>query len=171
MRVDGRRRRHTYASVHENEIHLHEGENHLQQWIDAAQNLMAWRSEWNLEECTDFQSNIDHCAQAESCRKGRIYSSELNWRFVAAMWVGARLTDGTDTQEEASVAWVVMSCLAATNILRCGHGIDSFDSSILRQEENYQSKWMPEKEGRHWKLQMQTKRLQLMAKSCSRIAK
>lgn len=48
----------------------------------------------------------------------------------------ARLTNGTNAQEKATVAWVVMRGFASTNILRCGYGI-SFDSSILRQEEHY----------------------------------
>lgn len=49
----------TYSRVHENEVHLHEGENHLQKWIDTSQNLMARRSNWSLEECSKFQANVD----------------------------------------------------------------------------------------------------------------
>lgn len=52
--------------VHEDEIHLHEGEDHLQQRVDAFQDLMAWRSQGDFEEAAKLESNVDHRAQTES---------------------------------------------------------------------------------------------------------
>ena len=55
----------TYPWVHKDEVHLHECENHLQHRVDAAQDLVAWWCEWDLEECSTFQPIVDHGAQSK----------------------------------------------------------------------------------------------------------
>lgn len=50
----------THSRVHEDEVHLHEGENHLQKWIDAAQNLVTWRANWDFKERTELQTDVNH---------------------------------------------------------------------------------------------------------------
>lgn len=40
----------TYSGIHKDEIHLHEGKDHLQQGVDANQNVMTWRIEGYFEE-------------------------------------------------------------------------------------------------------------------------
>lgn len=55
----------TYPCIHEDEVHLHEGEDHLEQRIDAAQDLVAGRRERNLEEGAQLQARVDHRAQAK----------------------------------------------------------------------------------------------------------
>lgn len=50
----------TYPRIHEDEIHLHKSENHLQYWIDAFQDKIAWRSQGQLEKGPKLQAIVDH---------------------------------------------------------------------------------------------------------------
>lgn len=56
----------TYSCIHENEVHLHKGKDHLEQWIYSAQNLMAWRIKRYFKERSKLQANVNHCAQTKS---------------------------------------------------------------------------------------------------------
>ena len=40
----------TYSGIHEDKVHLHESKNHLQQWIDTNQYMMAGRVERYFKE-------------------------------------------------------------------------------------------------------------------------
>lgn len=55
----------TYPGIKEDEVHLHEAEDHLQQWINSDQDMMAGRIERYLKERAEFQANVDHRPQAE----------------------------------------------------------------------------------------------------------
>ena len=44
----------TYPGIHEHEIHLAESEHHLENWIDAPQNLITWRSPRNFKKTSKF---------------------------------------------------------------------------------------------------------------------
>ena len=65
------RRNTTYPRVHEDEVHLTEGEHHLEDGIDPAKDLVARRVPGDLEEGAQLEAAIDHGAQAEGCKKAR----------------------------------------------------------------------------------------------------
>lgn len=72
----------TYPRVHEDEVHLHEGENHLENWIHALEDLVAGRRGRHLEEGAEFQTVVDHCTEAESC-EGRIRSFSSYFKIIS----------------------------------------------------------------------------------------
>lgn len=72
----------TYPRVHEDEVHLHEGEDHLQNWIHALENLVTRRCGWHLEERAEFQTVVDHCTQAKSCKRFVFFFFLNNDAFV-----------------------------------------------------------------------------------------
>lgn len=55
----------SYPRIHEDKVHLHEHENHLQQRIHTAQNLMARRIERRLEKGAKLQAHVDHRSQTK----------------------------------------------------------------------------------------------------------
>lgn len=57
----------TYPGVHEYKVHLHKGEDHLQEGIDSDQDVVARRVEGDLEEGAKLQSNVDHGTKTEGC--------------------------------------------------------------------------------------------------------
>ena len=61
--------RHTYSGVHEDEVHLHEREHHLQDGIYDLQQVVTRRRERYFEDLAELQSDIDHRAQAETCER------------------------------------------------------------------------------------------------------
>ena len=56
----------TYPCVHEDEVHLAEGEDHLQDGVDAPEHLVAGGVPRDLEEGSKFESVVDHCAKTEA---------------------------------------------------------------------------------------------------------
>ena len=57
----------TYPCVHEDKVHLAEGEDHLQNRIDAPQDLIAGRSPRNFEKGSKFHAIIDHGPKTKGC--------------------------------------------------------------------------------------------------------
>ena len=55
----------TYPSVHEDEVHLAEGEDHLQDGVDAPEHLVAGGVPRDLEEGPQLQPVVDHGAKTE----------------------------------------------------------------------------------------------------------
>lgn len=55
-----------YSGVHEDEVHLHEREDHLQHRVHAPEDHVARRRERYFEEGAELQSVVDHRAQTES---------------------------------------------------------------------------------------------------------
>ena len=55
----------TYPCVHEDEVHLAEGEDHLQDGVDAPKHLVAGGVPRDLEEGPELQSVVDHGAKTE----------------------------------------------------------------------------------------------------------
>ena len=55
----------THPGVHEDKVHLHEGENHLEQRVHSTQDLVALGGEGDLEEGAQLQSSVDHGAQSK----------------------------------------------------------------------------------------------------------
>lgn len=54
-----------YPGIHEDKVHLHERENHLQQGVHATQDLVTGRGEGNLEEGAQLQASVNHRSQTE----------------------------------------------------------------------------------------------------------
>lgn len=61
----------TYPGIHENKVHLHKSENHLQNWIDTAQNHVARRVEGYFKKYTKLQTVVDHRTQTKRCKNYR----------------------------------------------------------------------------------------------------
>ena len=55
----------THPGVHEDEVHLHEREHHLEDGVDAPEDHVARRGEGYFEERPEFQPVVYHGAQAE----------------------------------------------------------------------------------------------------------
>ena len=62
----------THPGVHEDEIHLREGEDELEDGVHPPDSLVARRIPGNLKPRAELQSNVDHGAQAERWREDRI---------------------------------------------------------------------------------------------------
>lgn len=62
----------TYPRIQENEIHLHEAEDHLQQRINTDEDVVAWRIKGNLKEGAELQADINHGAQTKSYFKDNV---------------------------------------------------------------------------------------------------
>lgn len=58
----------THPSIHKDEVHLHEGEDQLEDWVDTSQDLVAWWCHWDLKEHTKLQSIVDHGPQSKCCQ-------------------------------------------------------------------------------------------------------
>lgn len=95
-----------YPGIHEDEIHLAEGEDHLQDGIDAPQNLVARRVPWDLKECPQLKPTVYHGSQSKGCmqtiKKLHIHylpwvhlqlalQSKLLWEMRIREWFEARL--------------------------------------------------------------------------------
>ena len=55
----------THPGVHEDEIHLREGEDELEDRVDSPDCLVAGRVPGNLKPRPEFQPDVDHGAQPE----------------------------------------------------------------------------------------------------------
>lgn len=68
-----------YPGVHEDEVHLHEGEDELSDRVDSPEDHVTWRVRVDLQEHSELQSVVDHRAQAESCNNLSSEHLQLNW--------------------------------------------------------------------------------------------
>ena len=56
----------SYPCIHEDKVHLAECEDHLEDRVDAPQDLVAGGVPRDLEEGSKFESVVDHCAKTEA---------------------------------------------------------------------------------------------------------
>ena len=55
----------TYSCIHEDEVHLAECEDHLEDGVDSSKYLIAWRVPGYFKEGAQLQSIVNHCAKAK----------------------------------------------------------------------------------------------------------
>jgi hypothetical protein len=72
----------TYPWVHEDEVHLHECEDHLQNRIDAPQDLVTWWCKWDLKKCPTLQPIVDHGSQSKCWN-----STQMLFTMVLYCWL------------------------------------------------------------------------------------
>lgn len=61
-----------HPGVHEDEVHLHEGEHELGDGVDSAEDHVARRVQRNLQEYAEFESVVNHCAEAKRCEVRKV---------------------------------------------------------------------------------------------------
>ncbi len=59
----------TYPGVHEDEVHLAEGEDHLENGIDTPEHLVTRGIPGDLEEAAQLHAVVDHGAQPEAYKE------------------------------------------------------------------------------------------------------
>ena len=62
-----------HPRVHEDEVHLREGKDELEDRIDTSHGLIARRVPGNLEPRPELQTDVDHGAQAKCWGKDRLF--------------------------------------------------------------------------------------------------
>lgn len=88
--------------IHEDKVHLAEGEHHLQDGVDSSQNLIARRVPWDFEEIAQFHSVVNHTTQPES--------------------------NPTNSEEEASVTVVILRGLIFLGSAQSGQFLTNWTS-------------------------------------------
>ena len=71
-----------HPCVHEDEVELAEGEDHLEDGVDAPEHLVARRVPGNLEERPQLHPVVHHRPQAEGCNTG---SESLHTEVIGKM--------------------------------------------------------------------------------------